>query len=78
MTRFRKEKEYAAFISYRHLSPDKEIAQALHWLLEHNMIRPDKSVPRNIRKVFLDVGELPILEDLDQGILDALDIPHYS
>lgn len=66
-------KKYAAFISYRHLSPDKEIAQALHRMLEHNQVRPNRKVPRNIRPVFLDTGELPTLENLDAGILDALD-----
>ena len=66
-------KKYAAFISYRHLSPDKEIAQALHTMLEHNQVRPNRHAPRNIRPVFLDTGELPILEDLDAGILEALE-----
>lgn len=66
-------KKYAAFISYRHLSPDMEIAAELHKMLEHNMVRPDRHSPRNIRPVFLDKGELPILEDLDAGILEALE-----
>ncbi len=66
-------KRYKAFISYRHLSPDKEIAHALHKLLEHNMVRPHCGVKRNIRPVFLDTSELPLLEDLNQGILSALD-----
>lgn len=66
-------REYKAFISYRHLSPDKEIAKALQFLLEHNLYRPDKTVDRRIFPVFLDTSELPNMEDLDQGILDALD-----
>ena len=64
---------YAAFISYRHVSPDKEIAKALQFFLENNWVRPNKNVPRRIRKVFLDTSELPTMEDLDAGILDALD-----
>ena len=64
---------YAAFISYRHLSPDMEIAQALHKMLEHNRVRPDRRFHRNIRPVFLDTGELPTLENLDDGIYQALD-----
>ena len=52
----RQVKKYAAFISYRHLSPDMEIAQELHRLLEHNQVRPDRHAPRNIRPVFLDTG----------------------
>lgn len=69
----RQPKKYAAFISYRHLSPDMEIAEALHKMLEHNLVRPDRHSPRNIRPVFLDKGELPILEDLDSGIIEALE-----
>lgn len=65
--------KYAAFISYRHVSPDKEIARILQFLLEYNLVRPNKQVPRHIRKVFLDVSELPTQEDLDAGILEALD-----
>ncbi len=64
---------YAAFISYRHLMPDMRVARGLQFLLEHNMIRPSRKVPRHIRPVFLDTSELPTLEDLDAGILDALD-----
>lgn len=67
------QKEYAVFISYRHVSPDKEIAKLLQFLLEYNLVRPNKQVPRHIRPVFLDVSELPTLEDLDAGILEALD-----
>ena len=66
-------RRYAAFISYRHLSPDQEIAHALHKMLEHNQVRPNRRVPRNIRPVFLDTGELPTLVSLDAGILQALE-----
>jgi len=73
MKRTDPQREYAAFISYRHVSPDKVIAKILQFLLEYNLVRPNKQVPRHIRKVFLDVSELPTLEDLDAGILQALD-----
>ena len=66
-------KKYAAFISYRHLSPDMEIARALAKMLEHNMIRPNRHVKRNIGPVFVDVNELPLTESLDASILHALD-----
>lgn len=71
------ERNYAAFISYRHVSPDKEIAKALQLLLEYNLVRPDRSKPRHIRPVFLDVSEMPTMEDLNEGILDALDHSDY-
>lgn len=66
-------KRYAAFISYRHLSPDMEIAEALHKMLEHNRVRPNRHTPRNIRPVFIDRGELPLLESLEDGIKAALE-----
>jgi len=66
-------KKYAAFISYRHVMPDMAIAQKLHKMLEHNQVRPGRHAPRNIRPVFLDTGELPIQENLDESILRALD-----
>ena len=66
------QQHYAAFISYRHLSPDKEVAQALHRMLEHNRTRPNRQVKAAIRPVFLDTGELPTLENIDEGICNAL------
>ncbi len=68
------QRKYAAFISYRHVSPDKEIARVLQFLLEYNLVKPAKSAkPRHIRPVFLDVSELPTEENLEDGILRALD-----
>lgn len=64
---------YAAFISYRHLSPDMEIAEELHKLLEHNFVRPNRNVKRNIRPVCLDKREFPLMADLDEGIKHALE-----
>ena len=68
-----KKKKYAAFISYRHLSPDMEIAKALAKMLEHNQIRQNRKGKRNIAPVFLDVNELPLTESLDASIIHALE-----
>ena len=66
---------YKAFISYRHVSPDKEIAARLHSLIENYHI------PSNIRKkldikkmgrVFRDEEELPLSVDLGGDIEEAL------
>lgn len=67
------DRKYAAFISYRHVLPDKRIARLLQFLLEYNLVRPNKNVPRRIRPVFLDVTELPVEADLDESIIKALD-----
>jgi len=62
-------KKYAAFISYRHVEPDMTIAKKLQEMLEHNQVRPNRHAQRNIRPVFLDTGELPIQESLDDSFL---------
>ena len=67
------DREYVAFISYRHKSPDKEIARIVQFLLEHNRVRPDRTQPRRIRPVFLDTSELPLSTDLNDDIREALD-----
>ena len=70
------EKEYVAFISYRHLSPDMEAAKKLHTAIETYRI------PGNIRRktgrlktgrVFRDQDELPLSSDLGQDIETALE-----
>ena len=69
------ELHYTAFISYRHLSPDQDIAIRLHTLIENY------HVPDNIRKklgirkmgrVFRDQEELPLSKDLGADIRKAL------
>lgn len=65
--------EYAGFISYRHVSPDQEIAEALHHMLEHNKVRLSRKYRKAIRPVFMDRKELPLLADLDEGITGALE-----
>ena len=61
---------YCAFISYRHLSPDQEIAKALHTAIETYRI------PAGVRKqtgrkhmgmVFRDQEELPLSSNLSRA-----------
>ena len=70
------EKGFTAFISYRHQSPDQDVAKRLHTAIE------TYRVPASIRKktgrtkmgrVFRDQEELPLSSDLGQDIEDALD-----
>ncbi len=66
---------YDAFISYRHIKPDKTIARYLHRMLESYRL------PRSLkkegayqwkRKVFRDREELPTMSNLSKGIEEAL------
>ena len=73
------EREYKAFISYRHLPLDTEIAKKMHRRIEHYII------PRALRKdgkkklgyVFRDQDELPTSSDLSSNIQTALDHSEY-
>lgn len=67
---------YTAFISYRHTSPDEDVAKKLHTLIE------TYHIPANIRKklgiskmgrVFRDQEELPLSKDLGSDIRKALE-----
>ncbi len=69
-------KQYSAFISYRHMTPDQEIAKRLHTLIE------TYGIPGSVRKktgkkkmgyVFRDQEELPLSSDLGRDIETALD-----
>ena len=67
---------YCAFISYRHQSPDQEIAKALHTAIE--TYRIPGSVRKQVNKkrmgkVFRDQEELPLSSDLGADIEAALD-----
>lgn len=67
--------QYKAFISYRHVSPDKEIAAKLHSLIENYHIPSNIKRKLSIRKmgrVFLDEEELPLSADLGGDIEKAL------
>ncbi len=69
------ERQYKAFISYRHLPLDMQVARKLHRRIEHFVI------PRKLRKdgqkspglVFRDEDELPSSSDLSMNIQEALD-----
>lgn len=69
------DREYKAFISYRHLPLDISIAKKLHRRIEHYVI------PRALRKngvkklgyVFRDQDELPLSSNLSDSIQEALD-----
>ncbi len=69
------ERKYKAFISYRHLPLQMEVAKAVHRRIEHYII------PKNLRRdgvrkvglVFRDQDELPIAGSLSDNIQTALD-----
>ena len=67
--------QYSAFISYRHQTPDQEIAKKLHHLIETysvpSALRTDGA--RHPGKVFRDQEELPLSSDLGRDIETALD-----
>ena len=66
---------YKAFISYRHKSPDQEIAKRLHSLIENFAIPLNLKKSLGIRKmgrVFRDEDELPLSADLGEEIREAL------
>ncbi len=69
------EYKYDAFISYRHVSPDKEIAEKLQKKLEN--YKPPKAL-RNLKKrggwrIFRDETELPTSSNLSNDIKTALE-----
>lgn len=67
------EYRYDAFISYRHISPDKPIAERLQKLLESYV--PPKDLRSGFRKMhlFRDETELPTSNDLGGDIKSALE-----
>ena len=67
---------YSAFISYRHVTPDREIATKLHTLIENYGIPASVKKKLGISKmgrVFRDEEELPLSSDLGGDIYKALD-----
>lgn len=67
---------YCAFISYRHQSPDQEIAKALHTAIETYGIPAaikKQTGKKKMGKVFRDQEELPLSSDLGADIEAALD-----
>ena len=73
------DRQYKAFISYRHLPLDKETAIRVHRAIEHFVI------PRSLRKdgqrklgyVFRDEDELPVAGELTDNIRLALENSEY-
>ena len=66
---------YKAFISYRHVLPDKEIARKLHGYIENYRIPSGIRKKLGIRKmgrVFRDEEELPLSNNLGADIEEAL------
>lgn len=64
--------KYKAFISYRHEPFDKQVAEKLRKLLE--VYHPDKNLKKSDDKIiiFRDEDELPLSNDLNQDIKEAL------
>ena len=69
------ERNYIAFVSYRHLPLDMDTAKRLHRRIEHYVI--PKDLRRDGRKklglVFRDQDELPTSSNLSNNITEALD-----
>lgn len=67
---------YDAFISYRHVEPDRKWAKWLHSALETYRVPKklvnERGVPRRIGRVFRDEDELPASADLNSEIELAL------
>ena len=68
--------KYTAFISYRHLSPDADIAKKLHSMIENFGIPgaiKKKTGMKKMGRVFRDQDELPLSADLGDDIRRALE-----
>lgn len=70
--------KYDAFISYRHTELDKYAAELLHKQLEafrlpRNLARQRKGERTRINRVFRDKDELPLTNNLEDPIMQALE-----
>ena len=73
-----KEYKYDAFISYRHISPDKEIADKLQKMLEsYNIPKQFRNNKKYKWHIFRDETELPTSGNLSSGIQEALETSNY-
>ena len=75
-----KQQSYCAFISYRHQSPDQDIAKALHTAIENYGIPASikkQTGRKKTGKVFRDQEELPLSADLGADIEAALDASEW-
>jgi WD40 repeat protein len=71
---------YDAFISYRHVEPDRDWAKWLHTALETYRVPRElvrKGLPRRLTRVFRDEEELPANADLSSQITAALNESRY-
>ena len=71
---------YKAFISYRHVEPDRAIAKWLHKSLETYRVPKDlqkKGLPKTPGRVFRDEEELPASSDLSNEINSALESSEF-
>ncbi|MCL4217482.1 MAG: hypothetical protein KJ052_10835, partial [Candidatus Hydrogenedentes bacterium] len=62
---------YHAFISYRHVEPDRAWAQWLHGAIETYPVPKafrEKGTPARLKPVFRDEEELPVSSDLSREI----------
>ncbi|MCR5092952.1 MAG: TIR domain-containing protein [Lachnospiraceae bacterium] len=69
-------RRYVAFISYRHVSPDREIARRIHTRIEHFRIPEEYRKAYGSDKLglaFRDEEELPASSNLSDNIREALD-----
>ena len=72
--------EYDAFISYRHTTPDWQIAEELQRQLEGYrapLELGERGFPTRVRRVFRDQEELPSASNLSDNILQALRRSRY-
>lgn len=69
------EREYIAFISYRHLPLDMEVAKKVQKAIEHYHIPAKfrKDGRKTLGFAFRDQDELPLASNLSEAIMDALD-----
>ncbi len=67
--------EYTAFISYRHLELDMQVADRVHEMIERYRIPRGlrKNGQVHFKKAFRDQEELPLTSDLTRDIYHALD-----
>ncbi|MDR2714436.1 MAG: TIR domain-containing protein [Coriobacteriales bacterium] len=69
------EPTYTAFISYRHKPLDSAVAKAIHRQIETYRVPAHIAKDfgkKRLEKVFRDQDELPLMEDLGEGIRQAL------
>lgn len=77
-----KQYKYDAFISYRHTDLDKFVAENLHKCMEtyklpRNILRKGNLKKTRIERVFRDKEELPITNNLEDPIIEALRQSEY-